>query len=279
MKRALSLFLTAIMILSTFSCLSVTTWAADSDVVLGEEYTVSSGTTLTFIPEESGTYLFESFGYGDPCITIYCNGGMFEFDDNNDFDFHGIIDAEEGEEINCYFYNYEEEDIVFKITKMEKPEITFIPAKSFTFIEELGGEWGEYESGDFEGDDYFSDSYYVYNPEKLFYTDNNKFLLTYKDGSSDTLVCKNGEYINSSGEVVDCYYRYDTSYEGRWLSGIDNYLTVYVLGMSTEVKVNVIENPYKSIEFIPVNPIKVIENTNGYMGGGEYWDDDHEDLL
>ena len=57
MKKVLSLFLTVVMALSMFSCLTVVSFAATSDLVIDQEYTVASETTLTLIPEESGSYL------------------------------------------------------------------------------------------------------------------------------------------------------------------------------------------------------------------------------
>lgn len=271
MKKALSLFLTVIMILSTFSCLSVMTWAAESGLVVGQRYTVESDTYLTFIPEESGSYQFKSFGYGDPRITINCHNGEYEFDDDNDYDFCGIVDLEAGEEVSCYLYNYEGEDCVFEITKIVVPAVTFTPAKPIEIMENTKGYWDE--GFDYDGE--WIDYYHYYIPSVC--KEGNKFTVEYPDGITEIYTCDDsGDFLNSSGEFLDFSTYSDQDVDSRWQLGSDNYFMISVLGAIVKVPVTIIENTCVAIEFIPANPIEIMENTNGYWY--EDWFEDYHVL-
>lgn len=259
MKKALSLFLTVIMILSMFSCLTVMTWAATSDLVAGQKYTVASGTTKIFIPKKSGSYQFKSFGYGDPKITINCQNGEYEFDDDNYYDFCGTVDLEAGEEVSCYLYNYDGEDCVFEITEFVVPAVTFTPAKPIEIMENTKGYWDE--GFDYDGE--WMDFYHYYIPSVC--KDGNKFTVEYPDGITEIYTCDDsGDFLNSSGELLNFSTYSDQEAGSRWQLGSDNYFTISVLGASIKVPVTIIENTCVSIEFVPAKPFVIMENTKGY---------------
>ena len=280
MKKVLSLFLTVVMALSMFSCLSVVTSAATSDLVVGQEYTVASGTTLTFIPEESGSYQFESFGYGDPVITINCQSGEYEFDDTDeDYNFCGIVDLEAGEEVSCYLYDYDEQDCEFKITKVATPKVTFTPAEPIEIIENTHGYWESYEYIDEETGEFVDADYYYYDSFDAFaYGDT--ITVEYPDGTVDVYSYDDDVYrfYNDSGEILEVDIYYNQRGSRPWTVDSENFFFIEVLGKKIKVPVTIVGSPYKSIEFIPAKPLELVENTNGYWDEEYTWDENGNEI-
>ena len=199
MKKVLSLFLTVVMALSMFSCLTVVTFAATSDLVVDKEYTVESETTLTFIPEESGSYLFQSFGNGDPCITIRSQYDEYEFDDSDEgYNFYGIVELGAGEEVSCLVYDYDDSEVTFKITKVATPKVTFTPAEPLEFVEYTNGYWKQGEYWDDETQEWVQVEYYYYDLIDVNEM-GNTITVEYPDGTTHTYTCDGmGDYVNEN---------------------------------------------------------------------------------
>ncbi len=243
MRKVISLFLTLVMTLSVFSCLSVMAAAATADLVVDQEYVVSSGTTKTFIPKESGYYKFESNGYGDTKITVNCMSGEYVFDDENGSDFSGVIELEAGEEVSCYLYNYNGEDCVFTITKTIVPEsVSFDFSENIEIVENTNGWWNEEEIWDEKNDDYKWVEYYVYETP-FHYCDGDTITLKYSDGTKDVYTCEEEWYYNEQGEVLDIDVYSEQNYENRWKLGSDNYFTANIMGKEYQFSVTIVENP------------------------------------
>ena len=277
MKKVISLFLTVVMALSMFSCLSVMAGAATTDLVVDQEYIVPSGTTKIFVPEESGHYKFTSKGYGDPRITINCLGGEYEFDDNNGLNFSGTVELEAGEEVRCYLYNYDGEDCKFTITKVDLPESVSVNfTEPLEIVENISGYWNTAEIWNDATEEYVYVDFFVYNVPFQYFS-GNTITLTYADGTSDVYTCDGVEYFNEQGEVLRFDYYSDQSYENRWTIGSDNYFTLNVMGTETQIPVTIVEDPYESIEFVLAQPIEIIENTNGYWYSDEIWNEETEE--
>ena len=243
----------------------VTLVAVESDLVANEEYTIASETTKIFVPEESGYYRFASNGYGDPKITITCRKGEYSFDDNNGLNFDGIVYLTKGEVVSCYIYNYEGENSVFTITKVEVPQsITVNLNNSIELLEHTGGYWDEYEGYD-DDDEYFTAEYYVYTtPVSQLYREGNTITLNYSDGTSDVYTCGGNEYRNSAGVELDFECESNQSYKNQWLIGSDNYFTISYMDVEVEVPVTITENNIASISYSSAGSQSWLENDNGY---------------
>lgn len=265
MKKVISLFLSVVMALSMFSCLSVVSFATDDMEFYAEEtYTVSPDTYGLFVPEESGVYRFESFGYGDPRLTItteYDEG--ITLDDEKDRDFCGTVYLEAGQIATLSFHSYTSDDIVFRITKVAVPEkVTFEPVKPLQIIENTCGESSyEYVWNEDLGESEYKEYYYYDIPS--IYTTGNTITLEYSDGTVDVYTYIDGRFYNEEGAYVEVQSYSNQCYENRWTLGSDNYFTIEVLGASTKVPVSIIENNVKSIQLIPQKPYKFVKNVGG----------------
>ena len=111
----------------------------------------------------------------------------------------------------------------------------------------------------------FWDSYYLGNTEKieyfhydLFEFDGVPVTIYYKDGTS--VSARIGEAINDYGISVS-----SRQYRGEIFTvGGNNEVSINYLGVSTTVKVNVVEAPVASIEIISAPDTELIENHSGY---------------
>lgn len=95
--------------------------------------------------------------------------------------------------------------------------------------------------------------------------ENARFLITYKDGS--TKIVQPFDGLGYSHDFIVC----DNQEENPWEKGKENYLTVSYLGAETQIPVDIIDNPVKSIEVVNYDEIKLIENVDGnwYPTGDE----------
>ena len=263
----------------------------DDDIVDGDyptigegEHVLSSGSYFYFIPDESGYYKFESNGNGDPKITITCNGDEYQFDDERGYDFFGIVELVAGEEVLCYLYNYEDADCVFTISKTKDVEsIEFNLVEPIEIMENTNGEWDFYEIWDDELEDWVIEEYYHYYTPDGLWSEGNSITVNYKDGTSDVYTYTYDYYdeafVNADGDFLDWDYETNQSYYNQWTIGSDNYITITCLGKETQVPVTIIENPCESIEFNLVEPIEIMENTNGEWKFYEIWDEELEDWV
>lgn len=161
------------------------------------------------------------------------------------------------------------------VSIVENPvaSIEFTPVNPIEYMEETNG-YFEYDEN---GDEY----YYYYSPS---FEIGDILKITYKDGTVTEytyvgwLDDSNAYFESSDGVRIDAddINRYNDQYINHWSLGSDNYFTVEYLAATYNVPVTITENPIASIEFIPVNPVEYIENTNGYFqydsNGEEYFD-------
>ncbi len=161
MKKIISLMLALIMALSVMSCLSVSVAAEyDNYFYSGEAYTVESGTSFWFCPDEAGVYEFCSYDNFDPCLTVEYSDGTIETYDDIDLDdfnyeFGAIILLNAGEEIFCTIEDGEGYDVNFYIDRYYEEvyadeEYEMDSGVTFKFI---APENGTYEFYSFENED------------------------------------------------------------------------------------------------------------------------------
>ena len=161
------------------------------------------------------------------------------------------------------------------VSIVENPvaSIEFTPVNPIEYMEETNG-YFEYDEN---GDEY----YYYYSPS---FEIGDILKITYKDGTVTEytyvgwLDDSNAYFESSDGVRINAedVKQNDDQYINHWSLGSDNYFTVEYLAATYNVPVTITENPIASIEFIPVNPVEYIENTNGYFqydsNGEEYFD-------
>lgn len=157
------------------------------------------------------------------------------------------------------------------VSIVENPisSIDFIPVNPIEYMEETNG-YFEYDEN---GDEY----YYYYSPS---FEIGDILKITYKDGTVTEytyvgwLDDSNAYFESSDGVRINAedVKQNDDQYINHWSLGSDNYFTVEYLAATYNVPVTITENPIASIEFIPVNPVEYIENTNGYYEYAENGD-------
>ena len=126
--------------------------------------------------------------------------------------------------------------------------------KPIQIIENSDGEWDT----DNYGNDFFYYDYTICREGASITVttkDNTEVVYTYDENA--------WEFINSEGEelIFDCY---SDQYNKPWTLGKDNYFFVEAFGLKTQVPVEIIKKPYKSVSVTLAKPIQLIENTGGY---------------
>lgn len=161
------------------------------------------------------------------------------------------------------------------VSIVENPvaSIEFTPVNSIEYMEETNGYFEYDENGD-EYYYYYSPSFEIGDILKITYKDGTVTEYTYVGWQDDS----NAYFESSDGVRINAedVKQNDDQYINHWSLGSDNYFTVEYLAATYNVPVTITENPIASIEFIPVNPVEYIENTNGYFqydsNGEEYFD-------
>ena len=243
------------------------------------EFEFEIGDKITLVSKDGGT---EDYIYNDSgCESwdYYYYGAYFE-NENGDTIYVSVF----ADQIENYWsvgneYVLQIECCGLKTTTdvsiIENPvaSIEFTPVNPIEYMEETNGCFEYDENGD--------EFYYYYNPSfeigdilKVTYKDGRVVEYTYigwADDSNDYFESSDGVRINAEDVKQN-----DDQYINHWSLGSDNYFTVEYLAATYSVPVTITENPIASIEFIPVNPVEYIENTNGYFqydsNGEEYFD-------
>lgn len=161
------------------------------------------------------------------------------------------------------------------VSIVENPvaSIEFTPVNPIEYMEETNGYFEYDENGD-EYYYYYSPSFEIGDILKITYKDGTVTEYTYVGWQDDS----NAYFESSDGVRINAedVKQNDDQYINHWSLGSDNYFTVEYLAATYSVPVTITENPIASIEFIPVNPVEYIENTNGYFqydsNGEEYFD-------
>lgn len=239
-------------------------WDKDNN---GEEFffynipDFSSGDKLTVEYTNGATvvYLYNDFtGWSDP------EGNEPDYDEfdynSNQYSKHWTLGSD-----NYYTLSYYGIDMQVPVTIVENQveSIEYKPANPIEFIVNTNGYW------ETNGDD----SFFVYNFE--IYNDGDKLTVKYKDGTSKVYTydgkCE-GVWVDPQGNELDFDYLdyYDNQYSDHWTVGSDNYYTLAYYGAETKIPVTITESPVKSIDYTPVKPIEIVENTRGYWDTDDY---------
>lgn len=309
MKKALSLVLSAVMLLSVFSCVGVV--KAEAAEVLSFfllevpdekfsfcEYT--NGFWSYEYSEETGEYkkifIYDNFDLwqdGNTLSVSYtidetdvsdktyiCVDGEFVDEKGNVFDdsweLSYTTDQEEtpwtvGTYSITVAYDGLECSIPVEITESPVETVEFVPAEPIVLWQNVDG----FGFTDDNGEESF---YYDY--ETPFYAEGNKLNVTFKDGSSGVYTANGYAYSDENGSAVSFYdlHSYDVHDEALWTE-LGNYSAeFYFMGCKFSVPVTVVENPVESISFNTEKALVYYENTNG-MWDYNYADEDSEEFF
>ncbi len=152
-------------------------------------------------------------------------------------------------------------DVPVTITKTPVKNIEIEP------ISIIEGTAGGYDTDYNEETGEYDLTYYRYEPEDIM-----EYTITWDDG---TVTKDSNYYVEYQGEEYWFDTRTNQSYENQWTAGNTYNMTVYLLGVSVDVPVTIRKSPIKSIE---IEPISVIEGTQGYIGYGYNEETDEYDL-
>lgn len=270
-KKAIALVLAAVMMSSTVYGGHIVQ-AEESEAVvykplaLDTEESVTfdspeSKTYFSFTPEVSDYYIFNSLADGydvNPEAYLYVkeqNGDMIQigYDANggnyNNFSLGCLLDAG-----TTYYYEVRPINnygvFTFDVVLMRTP-VQSIAVAPITMYENCDGEMRQ------EGE---NEPFYRYNWEMKI---------------KSTITLKSGEIINGTGPSFNYndtwkgFNIMDGQYESHWEVGHTYQGTVNVMGCTATVEVTIAETP---IQNITVQPISIVENTNGYIQseGTEY---------
>ena len=238
-------------------------------LVVGQEQTVSiteggQKAYFSFVPEESGAYIFQSSSAGVSCdtyVTLYkeTSNGLetLASDDqggqNGNFKLTYSYTA--GETYILEAKGYSDSFVGnFNVIMIESP-IESVVIEPLSIIENTNGYWDSMTPGG-EG------RFYRYN-----WWNQMSYVITMTDGQ----VLRgngNGFEYNGSRYYLECN---DNQYNEHWSVDEKYPGTVSVMGYQTTVDIRIIPSPVKSIE---VEPISIMEHTNGSWtsagpGGGE----------
>lgn len=149
---------------------------------------------------------------------------------------------------------YKKSSVDTYITVIENPvkSLEVLDGFRLSLIENIDGEMTNCfnpETGDYDKE------YFEYSTSGI---ENARILITYKDGS--TKIVHPYDALDYSQHVIV----YDNQEENPWEKGKENFLTVSYLGVETQVPVDIIDTPVKSIEVVKYDEIKLIENLDGY---------------
>ena len=220
----------------------------------------------TYFNDETGEYedyfrYYESF-LDDIIVRVHYKDGSYKD--------AKIFDEVDGERIDAYTEQnikpykvgsdnkihiyYKKSSVDTYITVIENPvkSLEVLDGFRLSLIENIDGEMTNCfnpETGDYDKE-YFG--YYTSGIE------NARILITYKDGS--TKIVHPHDALDYSQDVIV----YHNQEENPWEKGKENFLTVSYLGVETQVPVDIIDTPVKSIEVVKYDEIKLIENLDGY---------------
>ncbi|MBR4287708.1 MAG: hypothetical protein IKT55_08405 [Clostridia bacterium] len=131
MKKIISLSLAIIILFSVALCTPVIASVTYIDAV--GEYTCETESVFVFKAPETGWYAIGSYNNIDPVLEVEFKDAATEVFDNlkNSAEFSAYLFLEEGEQINCKFDTYAEDEVVnFSIKKVEEAITTDYTAES-----------------------------------------------------------------------------------------------------------------------------------------------------
>ena len=288
MKKLISLFLSAVMVITMLSAFSISAFAKDIDggeikldetkVITvnqsdiehyidedGEERAIYPSYTYSFTPQEDGYYQIVSESNVDPFVTLLA------YNDEED-DYYELSSNDDSDELNFNLGAYLEEGITYyyrvgfySFDDGEKCSVTLSKIdtsniKSFNVIavEPLVYYQGvdsyvEFDNEDNEFD-YYNEPEHVDIAYELEYTDGTKDVYNYNIEDDDDMGYGPSNYYNEDGEVFPFNVQLLTNqYETPFSIGT-NYFEYQCLGFTSMLPVEVKENPVTAISFEPAQP-------------------------
>lgn len=312
MKKALSLILCTVMVLSVFSCLATSVSAAEKEVVSIDftpvndisfcEYT---NTLSSYEYDENSGKRFIKYQYnvygafwedGNVITLRYSDGTSEDFTCSNweYFDEDGCCTLDEdllsinpgdqttqwevGTHYGSVSYGLATVSVPIEITASPVESVDFVPVKAKTYRQGCDGWVNVFSEGPEEGRPYF-----MYLWEDL-YSEGNKFVVKYKDQRTVTYTSDGNDFVAENGECMDMegFLEIDTQYVEPWTETGEHAFEFRYFGCKGEVPVTITENPVQSVEYIPGGKIKVIEGYGGFdqecdcevcrKGNGQYFE-------
>ena len=264
MKKAISLLLSVIMVLSSLLCVNISAIANDYEAIsVGETKTavIQNGGDycyFSFTPEEDGKYEFSSNSSSDTYGYLYdaeMNELAYDDDGGTGNNFRITYDFSAGVTyiFGCRYYSSDNIGSFYvSLIVSDVASISFTPAEPYQIIEFTNGYW--------------YDEHFEYNlPE---FANGDVLSVTDKDGNTkdyvfdwnwEQFISDDGDSI-SLGEII----KNSNQYLEHWiLCGEYSFMLEYC-GATCSVPVFIIENPVASISFTPAASYEIIENTYGY---------------
>lgn len=284
LKKVTAVLLAAVMVLSMAVTGENTVQASDTSLesaeytplVIGETQTVSiteggQKAYFSFVPEVSGTYIFQSSSAGMSCdtyVNLYQKTATgivqlaYDDDSGSDRNFMLSYSYVAGETYYLVARAYSSSFVGEFNVSLTEPPIQSIVMKPISIIENYRG----YYNNQGTDDEYF----YYYWHEFMEYT------ITMRDGmvieGKGTGFTYNDQWYSFS--------RTDDQHDNPWTLGNTYTPSVSVMGYTAEVQVTIVETP---VESVTVEPISLIESSTGYTNttedGEEYFHYQWQDRL
>ena len=293
MKKVISLFLSAMMILTSVLCVNFSAFAKDIEsgsIKLGKntvkvsefDETNSTYYWYSFVPDETAVYNFESHytvsDNTDPIIYL-CDKNKNEIADHDDIggrenrNFRLKTSLIKGETYYLYFREYN--DLTSFEFSVDKTKINF----SFTFAKKHTLTQGC--DSNIRIDDN-GDEYDYYNLDNVIYSEGNTITETKEDGTKVTYICKNTKadeddednfsFVDSNGNHFDYELDFSTSqYKNHLKPGNNVQCSFRVYNIDVPFTVDIDENPIASIEYI--GNITVSDKDKHTDDDGDYYYD------
>ncbi len=167
------------------------------------------------------------------------------------------------------YMNYET-NVPVSVIANPVESIEFIPAEPYEIMENTDGYWEMwYNQEECEWENtYFYDSYSIKEKDNVLrvnMTDGSVVDYTYRGVEKEENHWYYEWYDESDNKLpYDDIRCYDYQSVDPWTVNGENYFVVKYLGKEAQVPVNIYENPYLSLEFIPAESLVIKENTGGW---------------
>ncbi len=192
---------------------------------------------------------------------------------------------------NCFTVEYFGKECQVPVTIVETPvkSIEIYLSEPVTFVEEANGYWDERYNE--ETDDYEDYFYYSWDLENYIFDTDTVITVNYKDGTkADYTYSKIQNFDEDRWDYYywawtsslgtfdeDCVVVWSNQEADPWLPGEDNFFYVSVMGVETQVPVEIIPYGVTAIEFIPAKPLTVRENSGGYWN--DIWSEELDEYV
>lgn len=291
MKKVLSLFLSAVIFISAFSCVGVVGFAkgaklTDVSFTPASELSVyenSYGHWKISYNKQTGKQenafyydVFDEYAEGNVITLRYSDGKSVKYTCHNAI--YTNKNKEELDESTLYFINSQDKEpwrvgnnsitmifagisteISVEILPTPLEKVEFVPVSPIELIEFGDGEFLKHKIGPLAGEEYFS-----YSINNL-HAKGNKYVVTYKTGKVVTYESDGKKFKTSKGEILDekNITGYDVQEISPWVAPGNYSFPFFLMGCKSEIPVKIIESDVESIQYIPASAYVFTENFNG----------------